>query len=711
MAAPRKQAMAVKAAAAPKGATTLVALPRTRGVLSIRWIATTIAVVLTVAAVVGVGAVAERNSRRALDHEIRARLQLQARTLAASSSSALLGDFPELTLLPLVKIVREQQPELEWVTIVDHRNAIQGDADARKIGTAFVPPAGLLTGVGASGEALTVAGRLLVARTPVVQPGGQLIGEVYVGLPLRYIDHAMQASRRDQLLLLALLTLLGAGAAFVLMSQLLSPVGALREGLSRIGRGDLDTPIAIKDRTELGLLADTVNDMARALKGAQAEMLERERLAHEVDLARQIQQSLLPAQPVTAGPFEIRGDQRSAAEVGGDYWDVLPLSEGRVGIAIADVSGKGLAGCLVMSMLSVLLRAQRTTHPLPTAMLSTLDERLSESMRPGVFVTMCYAILDPASGLLTFASAGHNPLLVWRRATGDVEVRSSKGIPLGAIRGGAIRATLRDETIQLKTGDVCLQFTDGYTESFRDGAGELFGLERLETVLRQHAPNGGEAVREAAREAIRAWSGDGVPADDETLLVITCERTLVGALAAAFETAEETDLRDALAQLKQARDVKNGLVVNARLDALTSLLPWVHGLREISVLPAERIEVVGTAVYEACANIVEHGCGEDGRAGLEVWWLPAGALHMPGVAGGIGNFVIRDAGRPFRPLDRLPTDFNDPAVRARGRGLGLEIMHRAMARVAYYPATGLGNITVLCLGPVVPDNAQGGVRS
>ena len=88
MAAPRKQAVVVKAAAAPKGATTLVALPRTHGVLSIRWIATTIAVVLTVAAVVGVGAVAERNSRRALDHEIRARLQLQARNLAASSSSA-----------------------------------------------------------------------------------------------------------------------------------------------------------------------------------------------------------------------------------------------------------------------------------------------------------------------------------------------------------------------------------------------------------------------------------------------------------------------------------------------------------------------------------------------------------------------------------------------------------------------------------------------
>lgn len=685
---------------------------RARGVLSIRWIATTIAVVLTVAAVLGVGAVAERNSRRALDHEIRARLQLQARNLAASSSSALLGEFPELTLMPLVKTVRAQQPELQLVTVVDHRNLIQGDADARLIGSVFTPPMGLAANAAAGQEILSVAGPLLVARTPIAQPGGGPIGEVYVGLPLRYIDAAMQASRRDQLLLLALLTLLGAAAAFVLMSQLLSPVGALREGLSRIGRGDLDTPIVIRDRTELGLLAGTVNEMAQALKHAQVQMLERERLAHEVDLARQIQQSLLPAQPVTAGPFDIRGDQRSAAEVGGDYWDVLPLPDGRVGLAVADVAGKGLAGCLVMSMLSALLRAQRTTHPLPANMLATLDERLSESLRPGVFVTMCYAVLDPVTGRLTFASAGHNPLLVWRRATGDIEVRASKGIPLGAIRGGAIRATLRDETIQLGSGDVCLQFTDGYTEAFRDGSGELFGIERLQAVLREHAAHGGEAVRQAAREAVRAWSGPGIPADDETLLVITCEHAPVGAaFSEPVETADETDLRTGLAKLDEARRTNNGITLNARLDALNRLAPWVRELPELASLPAERIEVIGAALYEACANIVEHGCDEDGRQGLEVWWLPATGTATSSGARSIGNFVVRDAGRPFRPSERMPTDFNDPAVRSRGRGLGLEIMHRALAQVSYYPATLHGNITVLCLGPGDPETAPGGTRS
>ena len=189
-----------------------------------------------------------------------------------------------------------------------------------------------------------------------------------------------------------------------------------------------------------------------------------------------------------------------------------------------------------------------------------------------------------------------------------------------------IRATLRDETMQLGSGDVCLQFTDGYTEAFRDGTGELFGIERLAAVLRQHAPHGGEAVRQAAREAVRAWSGPGIPADDETLLVITCEHALVSATAPGpIESADETDLHVALAQLDHARRMNNGVILGARLEALKDLVAWARGLSEIAALPAERVEVIGTAVYEACANIVEHGCDQDGRPGLEVWRGPWGA--------------------------------------------------------------------------------------
>jgi serine phosphatase RsbU (regulator of sigma subunit)/anti-sigma regulatory factor (Ser/Thr protein kinase) len=675
---------------------------RSRGVVSLRWIATGLAVVLTVVGVLAVGVLSEGNTRKALRREIEARLRLQGRNLALSSSSALLEEYPELTLHPLVRSMRTQQPELELAVVVDHLGMIQGHADPRMLGTRFVPPPGI-AGVG-DGEArsneaiLRPSGALLVARTPVVHPDGRVIGATYVGLPLAYIDGVLRDSRRQQLLLLGTLVLLGAAAASLLMSQLLRPIQALREGLDRIGRGDLDSPIRVRDRTELGLLAQTVNDMSAALKRAQAEMIERERLAHEVELAREIQRSLLPAETVTAGTFEIRGDQRAAAEVGGDYWDVLPLPDGRLGLAVADVSGKGLAGCLVMSMLSALLRALRTTETSPAALLTALDQRLCESLRPGVFVTMCYAVLDPATGRLTFASAGHNPWIVWRRRTGRVETRASRGIPIGAVRGGAIRATLRDESMQLETGDVCVQFTDGYSEAFARDCGELFGLERLEAIVAAHASRGGEAVLLALRAAIREWSGDGVSSDDETLLVVTCQAAAPRFDASTpVETSDEIELRSALEHLGRAERAGGGLVIRARLEELAALDGWVRALPDLAALSPARREVVRAALYEACANIVEHGCNGDGRSELEVWWLPGPP---------IGRLVIRDHGRPFRPAPDRSTDFGDPAVRTRGRGLGLEIIHRAAAEVTYHPATPRGNVTILALGPDAPRSEE-----
>src|SRR6185503_9757377 len=160
------------------------------------------------------------------------------------------------------------------------------------------------------------------------------------------------------------------------------------------------------------------------------------------------------------------GSQRAAAEVGGDYFDYFVLADGRIGIAVADVAGKGLAGCLVMSMLSALLRAYRASIDSPAEMLAVLDERLGETLQVGSFVTMFYAVLDPMTGHVVYASAGHSPLLIYRRAQGAVEWFRTKGIPLGAVRGGAIRRTLQDAVLTLEPGDLLVQFTDGLNEAF-----------------------------------------------------------------------------------------------------------------------------------------------------------------------------------------------------------------------------------------------------
>ncbi len=674
-----------------------------RRVLSIRWIASAATALLVSVAVLCIGIVAEQNARDVLTRERHERLLLLARNLALGSSSALLGDYPELTLQPLVKETLARQPELAFAVVLDHQGRVQAHPDARVLGSRWAPPADLAPLAGPvtprASEWLRADRALVVAMSPVVTPGGEAIGSAVVALRRDTIDRALGRARRDQMLVMLGFVLLGMVSALVLMAQLLKPVEALRSGLVRIGRGDLDTRIDVRDRTELGLLAGTVNEMASALQAARAETLERERLSHEVGLARRIQQSLLPATAHRSADCVIDGRQQAANEVGGDWFDFLPLPDGRVAIAIADVSGKGLPGCLVTSMLSALLRALRTTHSSPAAMLAALDGHLAESLERGVFVTMFYGVLEPATGRLVYANAGHNPLLVYRAATGEVETRRGRGIPLGAVRGGAIRRTLADETVVLGHGDLALQYTDGYTEAFRAGGDEQFGIDRLAEVVRRHAHLGAAGLLAEMQDAVAEWTGAGAASDDQTALVVGREVAVAGGAPGSGMPGEAAE---ALALLEDAERNGHGIELPASLDVLANLRPWLEHLPAVGELTGPEAELLVSALYELCANVVEHGLRGDAERTFELWWRPASESANGADAANEarrGLFVLRDDGAAFDPRQRTASDFTDAEVRKRGRGIGLDIVRRVMRGVAYFPATSRGNLTVLAFGP------------
>jgi len=663
---------------------------RPRHIISIRWIISGAAVALTAMSVLGVGAFAERSARRTLTRELQNRLLLEARNLALTSSGALLSEFPELTLTPILSKMKEDNAELEFAIVTDLENTIRGHADPRRIGQKLqlspsLFPMQTQARLGA-GEGVLADGLVLVASAPVVRRGGERIGTSYVAVKRAYVESTIRETRRKQLLLVGILLAAGTVVALVLVSFLLRPVSALREGLERIGRGDLDTPVELHDRTELGLLAETMNEMSQRLKSAQEEHAEKERLAREVELAREIQASLLPASDLNRGRCLIDGAHRAAAEVGGDYWDVFPLADGRVGVAIADVSGKGLAGCLVTSMLAALLRAFRDTESSPSALLVRLERHLGESLRRGTFITMFYGILDPDTGRLVFASAGHSPLLVWRAASRTAEWFRTTGIPLGAVSGGVLARTLRDERVDLGPGDLAIQYTDGINEAFDIEGKEQFGFERLESTVSNAASRGCRAVIESIRRDVGAWAGDQPPLDDETLLVISHE----GRPAAADEIKS-----DPLAALRHARASGHRLTLSGRIEALTGIGDWIDRCPDLRDLSPREAMVLESALYETAANIAEHGLENNPGRSFDLWWVPG----KPGAPIREGLFVFVDDGTPFQPPDDSRVDFRLPSVRRRGRGLGLEIILKVMRRVAYHPGTGAGNVTVMSFDP------------
>lgn len=728
-----------QAGAIPSAGNRPVTLPKapapngagTRRVLSLGLVVSAAAASLLAAALLTAGLIYERNAQRILIRELEARLLLETRNLALTSAEVLLDGFPELTLQPIIRDLLAQRPELAFVAVTDRDGMVQGNADPRRLGSYFELPSDLRVTTSSSplrpGEELRSNPATLAAMVRVHSATGQHVGFAYVGMKRDHLSKILGEARRRQLMVLVPLVAVGGLMAFALMSLLLRPIATLRRGLERIGRGDLDTRLEIRDQTELGLLAETVNQMTGELKVAQAQALERERLASEVELARRIQQSLLPSGRMECGDFVITGFHRAAAEVGGDYFDMLALPDGRVGLAIADVAGKGVPGCLVMSMLSVLLRTFSGAASSPGQALTALEQSLSRTLRRGTFITMFYGVLDPRRGTLVYASAGHSPTLLYRGADATVEWHRTTSIPLGAVRGGVPQGDLADQNLQLLPGDMLVQFTDGFHEAAEARSGEQFGFQRMEDLVRSHAHRGPEAVMQALADAVDRWSGSENRQDDETLLVVT----RAGAFSATQgsdakgETATEIETRVASPSVvpgpeslleRAARD-GHRLDLAASLDQLVHLRGWLQECPELAVLDVGATRVLESALYEACANVIEHGYAGQPEARLDLWWIPADRRGAPDRRSQVRNgwFVLRDQGTSFDLSRRTETNLADPQVRRRGRGLGLEMIHRSMAQVAYFPATPFGNVTVLKFDParvvrVAADDTAGDHR-
>jgi len=655
--------------------------PFTGRVLPVRWLVTLSTLALTVVVVASVGAIAERNTRRALTDELTARLREQASHLAYVGRSALLAPYPELTLHPILRTIRERQPEWALAVVTDRDGVIHGDADARRLGQRFVPPSDLTHWSDANGISIAESPRLLVAIAPIVLANGARAGTVYLGLERGYFDAAVNATRRSLVLALALFLAVGAAGSFLLTSRLLRPIGPLREGLERIGRGDLTTRVAIAGRSEFGRLAAAVNAMAADLQTAQKDAIEKDRLAHEMQLARRIQQSLLPATQIREAGFVLAGWQRPATEVSGDIFDTFRLEDGRLGVAIADVAGKGLPGCLVTTMVAALLAALRDRCDGPADLLATMDERLSPKLERGTFVTLFVAFLDPRTGVLTYASAGHHPALLVR-AGGEVLKLSAPGKPLGTDRRQGVRATLAERSVPLEPGDVLVQTTDGVHECESEKSGEPFGFDRVSAGAASWALAGPTVLLDGMARAIEQWRGAAAQLDDETIVVVAREGEHADNGCDPFAVPLER-----LAEA-EARGVR--LRLPATLEALVRIDDWLARLPDFRERDEGGRERVRVALYELCANIVEHGYAGTAGQTLSVWWTP-------GI--GTGFYVILDQGKAFSVDNREDPDLGDPGVRRRGRGFGLALVRRAASRLAVHPGTARGNVTLLSFGP------------
>lgn len=253
------------------------------------------------------------------------------------------------------------------------------------------------------------------------------------------------------------------------------------------------------------------------------EAHEKRAMENELQNAREVQSILLPQNdPVIAG-FRISGTNQPARIISGDYYDYLELGEKKLGIAIADVSGKGVPAGLLMAMCRSALRSVAPGRNSPSEVLAAVNRQLFPDIREDMFISMAYGILDEVTGKLLLSRAGHDPALLFRKETGKVELLRSPGLALGVDGGTVFERVTKDQEIDLFPGDCVLFYTDGVREAV-DADEEEFGMERMSETFRLAAPLGAESILTRMQEELRQFTGEGPQMDDITLVAIEKKR-------------------------------------------------------------------------------------------------------------------------------------------------------------------------------------------
>ena len=248
------------------------------------------------------------------------------------------------------------------------------------------------------------------------------------------------------------------------------------------------------------------------------EMRERERVEQELLVARRIQQASLPKEVPTLEGWQIDPYYQPAREVGGDFYDFHPLSEGRLGLVVGDATGKGVPAALVMSTTCGMLQlaAQASDSSSPGEVLSRVNETLLARILSNMFVTCFYSVLDPNSGSLSYANAGHD-LPYLHRGRRKAEELRARGMPLGLMPGMGYE----EKEIILEAGEAALFYSDGLVEA-HDPKGEMFGFPRLRALISEHGEEG--ALGDFCLEKLYSFVGEGWEQEDDITL-LTLERS------------------------------------------------------------------------------------------------------------------------------------------------------------------------------------------
>lgn len=350
-------------------------------------------------------------------------------------------------------------------------------------------------------------------------------GRKYVGrllLSAERIEKRVDELRWLMLFLGFALMIFAIVLVYFVAQSMTMPIQSLVRDIDVVSRGDFDHVTRAQSRDEVGLLAFAFNRMTGALREAREAEREAERIESDLANAREIQANLLPPKIPSLPGFDIYPFYRSAKEVGGDYYDFFPVDRERIAILVADVSGKGIPGSIVMTQARTTIRLLAPNEPSAALTLARTNEVIAREIKRGMFVTCLYLILNVRSKEMVVCSAGHNPMALWREAVGKVELVNPNGIALGFDKGPIFNKTLQERKIQLHKGDRLVLYTDGVVEAMSPEH-EEYGDDRFYRFVQQHATMRSKDFVHELVQTIDEHEGPAEQHDDITIVTLRVE--------------------------------------------------------------------------------------------------------------------------------------------------------------------------------------------
>jgi serine phosphatase RsbU (regulator of sigma subunit)/anti-sigma regulatory factor (Ser/Thr protein kinase) len=456
-----------------------------------------------------------------------------------------------------------------------------------------------LTGRAGSSAEITAQGHAVSVVQPVWSREKSVLGAIYVQVPQVAVSGNVFtfAAGWFGTALIWLIITAPVGAFFGMLTTrgLIQRLHRLVYATAQFANGDYSQQVPVAKQDEIGQLESQFNRMAlqlvesiaeqKVLVEQQARLEERAHIEQEMRTAQLIQRSLLPKELPKLPGWQIATYYQPAREVGGDLYDFLTFDDGRLGLVIGDVADKGMPAALVMACTRSMLRAAAQVTDSPGKVLARVNDLLYADIPPKMFVTCLFAVLDPRSGKLRFANAGHD--LPYRSRVNGVHELYATGMPLGLMP----EMSYEEHEVTIDPGENILFYSDGLVEAHNPRR-EMFGFPQLQALLTKDS--GKESLIDFLLRELKSFTGIGWEQEDDMTL-LTLQRIPV-ALSQSGPRKEPVDLH-LLREWTIASIPGNERQVIEQLDAV--LGPY-H-------LAADRLANLKTAVAEAVMNAMEHG--------------------------------------------------------------------------------------------------------